>query len=67
LISSQSLLTLEPKLQPHLGSHAQVLRDRLLDLLEASSHTPVAAILAPPGYGKTLLAQWAGRDPRAFG
>jgi LuxR family maltose regulon positive regulatory protein len=65
---SQSVLTLEPKLQPHLGSHAQVLRDRLLDLLEASSRTPVAAILAPPGYGKTtLLAQWAEHDPRAFG
>jgi LuxR family maltose regulon positive regulatory protein len=67
-MTSPSILTLEPKLQPHLGSHAQVLRARLLDLLEASSRTPVAAILAPPGYGKTtLLAQWAGRDPRAFG
>jgi LuxR family maltose regulon positive regulatory protein len=67
-MTSQSVLMLEPKLQPHLGSHAQVPRDRLLDLLEASSRTPVAAILAPPGYGKTtLLAQWAGRDPRAFG
>ncbi|HET9289943.1 MAG TPA: AAA family ATPase, partial [Actinomycetes bacterium] len=67
-MTSQSVLTLEPKLQPHLGSHAQVPRTRLLDLLEASSRTPVAAILAPPGYGKTtLLAQWAGHDPRAFG
>ena len=67
-MTSQSVLTLEPKLQAHLGSHAQVQRDRLLELLEASSRTPVAAILAPPGYGKTtLLAQWAGRDPRAFG
>ena len=67
-MTSQSVLTLEPKLQPHLGSRAQVPRTRLLDLLEASSRTPVAAILAPPGYGKTtLLAQLAGRDPRAFG
>jgi LuxR family transcriptional regulator, maltose regulon positive regulatory protein len=67
-MTSQSVLTLEPKLQPHLGAHAQVPRARLLDLLEASSRTPVAAILAPPGYGKTtLLAQWAGHDPRAFG
>jgi LuxR family transcriptional regulator, maltose regulon positive regulatory protein len=67
-MTSQSVLTLEPKLQPHLGSHAQVPRTRLLDLIEASSRTPVAAILAPPGYGKTtLLAQWAGHDPRAFG
>ena len=67
-MASQSVLILEPKLQPHLGSHAQVRRGRLLELLEASSRTPVAAILAPPGYGKTtLLAQWAARDPRAFG
>jgi LuxR family transcriptional regulator, maltose regulon positive regulatory protein len=29
---------------------------------------PVVAIAAPPGYGKTtLLAEWAGRDPRPFG
>jgi LuxR family maltose regulon positive regulatory protein len=68
VMTSQSVLMLEPKLQPHLGSHTQVPRTRLLDLLEASSRTPVAAILAPPGYGKTtLLAQWAGHDPRAFG
>jgi LuxR family transcriptional regulator, maltose regulon positive regulatory protein len=67
-MSSQSVLTLAPKLHPRLGTHAQVARVGLLDLLEASSRTPVAAILAPPGYGKTtLLAQWAERDPRAFG
>ena len=67
-MSSQSVLTLAPKLRPQLGSHAQVARVGLLDLLEASSRTPVAAIVAPPGYGKTtLLAQWAERDPRAFG
>jgi LuxR family transcriptional regulator, maltose regulon positive regulatory protein len=67
-MSSQSVLTLAPKLHPQLGTHAQVARVGLLDLLEASSRTPVAAIVAPPGYGKTtLLAQWAERDPRAFG
>jgi LuxR family transcriptional regulator, maltose regulon positive regulatory protein len=67
-MSSQSVVTLAPKLHPRLGTHAQVARVGLLDLLEASSLTPVAAIVAPPGYGKTtLLAQWAERDPRAFG
>ena len=67
-MTSQSVLTLVPKLHPHLGTHAQVARVGLLELLDASSRTPVAAILAPPGYGKTtLLAQWAERDPRAFG
>ena len=64
-MTSQSALTLEPKLRPQLGADAQV---ALLDQLEASSRTPVAAVIAPPGYGKTtLLAQWADRDPRSFG
>ena len=40
----------------------------LLDHLEATSGTPVAAIIAPPGYGKTtVLTQWAEHDPRPFG
>jgi LuxR family transcriptional regulator, maltose regulon positive regulatory protein len=66
-MTSQSALALEPKLRPQLGTEAQVRRTALLDLLEASSRMPVAAIIAPPGYGKTtLLAQWAERDPRAF-
>jgi LuxR family maltose regulon positive regulatory protein len=67
-MTSQPTLTLEPNLHPQLTADARVPRKALLDLLEASSRTPVAAILAPPGYGKTtLLAQWAERDPRAFG
>jgi LuxR family transcriptional regulator, maltose regulon positive regulatory protein len=67
-MTSQSVLTLEPKLHPQLAADTQVPRKALLDRLEASSRTPVAAIQAPPGYGKTtLLAQWAERDPRAFG
>src|SRR5215211_329511 len=67
-MTSQSVLTLEPKLRPQLATDTQVPRTALLDRLEASSRTPVAAIQAPPGYGKTtLLAQWAERDPRAFG
>ena len=67
-MTSQSVLTLEPKLHPQLAADTQVPRTALLDRLEASSWTPVAAIQAPPGYGKTtLLAQWAERDRRAFG
>ncbi|HEX3211365.1 MAG TPA: AAA family ATPase, partial [Actinomycetota bacterium] len=66
-MTSQAALALEAKLRPQLGTEAQVRRTALLDLLEASSRMPVAAIIAPPGYGKTtLLAQWAERDPRAF-
>src|SRR5512133_3672761 len=67
-MTSVSVLTPEPRLQPQLGGDAQVPRAALLDRLRALSRTPVAAVLAPPGYGKTtLLAQWAERDPRAFG
>ena len=66
-LTSQPALALEPKLRPQLGTGTQVRRTALLDLLEASSRMPVAAIIAPPGYGKTtLLAQWAERDQRAF-
>ena len=67
-MTSQSVLTLEPKLRPQLAADTQVPRTALLDRLEVASRTPVAAILAPPGYGKTtLLAQWAERDPRPSG
>jgi LuxR family maltose regulon positive regulatory protein len=67
-MTSVSFPTIAPKLRPHLGTDAQVPRAVLLDHLEASTRTPVAAVLAPPGYGKTtLLAQWAARDPRPFG
>jgi LuxR family transcriptional regulator, maltose regulon positive regulatory protein len=55
-------ITRQPCTRPNL-----VPRIPLLDLLEASSHTPMVVVLAPPGYGKTtLLAQWADRDPRRF-
>jgi LuxR family maltose regulon positive regulatory protein len=61
-------LLLETKPNPHIGERVAVPRVALLDYLEASGMTPVAAIIAPPGYGKTtLLAQWAERDPRPFG
>jgi LuxR family transcriptional regulator, maltose regulon positive regulatory protein len=43
----------------------QVLRQALLERL-AASHEPLAAIVAPAGYGKsTLLAQLGQRTPRA--
>jgi LuxR family maltose regulon positive regulatory protein len=50
------------------ASAGLVPRLSLLDRLEASSHTEIVVVAAPPGYGKTtLLAQWADRDPRDFG
>ncbi|HKE98371.1 MAG TPA: AAA family ATPase [Actinomycetes bacterium] len=65
--SGRTVPLLESKLTPHVGHGGGVPRTALLDRLEASSRTPVVAVTAPPGYGKTmLLAQWAGRDPRPF-
>jgi LuxR family transcriptional regulator, maltose regulon positive regulatory protein len=53
---------------PPTTERPAVPRVGLLDHLEATSGTPVAAIIAPPGYGKTtVLTQWAERDPRPFG
>jgi LuxR family maltose regulon positive regulatory protein len=44
-----------------------VARSRLVARLVASRDVPVVVVAAGPGYGKTtLLAQWAGRDDRAF-
>jgi LuxR family maltose regulon positive regulatory protein len=58
---------LESKLAPALGRPGIVSRTDLLDQLEASAATPVVAICAPAGYGKTVLAAaWAQRDPRPF-
>ena len=58
---------LESKLAPALGRPGIVPRSGLLDRLEASAATPVVAICAPAGYGKTVLAaEWAKRDPRPF-
>jgi LuxR family transcriptional regulator, maltose regulon positive regulatory protein len=58
---------LESKLTPQVRRDGMVARAALLHRLEASGPTPVVAVIAPPGYGKTtLLAQWAERDPRPF-
>ena len=58
---------LESKLTPAPTRPGIVSRVRLLDWLEASAATPVVAISAPAGYGKTVLAaEWAKRDRRPF-
>lgn len=45
----------------------QVSRTALVNRLRAARSHSVAAIVAPAGYGKTvLLAQWAARDERPF-
>jgi LuxR family transcriptional regulator, maltose regulon positive regulatory protein len=58
---------LESKLTPAPTRPGLVSRVQLLDRLEASAATPVVAMSAPAGYGKTVLAvEWAKQDPRPF-
>jgi LuxR family transcriptional regulator, maltose regulon positive regulatory protein len=57
----------ESKLYPQVRHRGGIPRTELLDRLKASSASPVVAVVAPPGYGKTtLLAQWSERDRRPF-
>jgi LuxR family transcriptional regulator, maltose regulon positive regulatory protein len=63
--AAPSFPILESKLTPAPTRPGLVSRARLLDWLKASTATPVVAISAPAGYGKTVLAaEWAKRDPR---
>ena len=40
-------------------------RDRLISLIRAEPRASVVSVIAPPGYGKTLLlAEWAAREDR---
>jgi LuxR family transcriptional regulator, maltose regulon positive regulatory protein len=65
--AAPSFPIVESKLTPAPTRPGIVSRVRLLDWLEASAATPVVAICAPAGYGKTMLAaEWAKRDPRPF-
>src|SRR5215218_8390484 len=67
ILAGPSFPVLESKLAPAPGRPGIVPRGDLLDRLEASAATPVIAISAPAGYGKTVLAaEWAKRDPRPF-
>jgi LuxR family maltose regulon positive regulatory protein len=65
--AAPSFPIVESKLTPAPTRRGLVSRVQLLEWLEASAATPVIAICAPAGYGKTVLAvEWAARDPRPF-
>jgi LuxR family transcriptional regulator, maltose regulon positive regulatory protein len=65
--ATPSFPILESKLTPAPTRPGLVPRVQLLDRLEATAGTPVVAICAPAGYGKTVLAaEWAERDRRPF-
>jgi len=55
----------EAKLHPPASRPGTVPRDRLIRLLTAEPRSPIVSVIAPPGYGKTLLlAEWAAREDR---
>jgi LuxR family transcriptional regulator, maltose regulon positive regulatory protein len=65
--AAPSFPIVESKLAPAPTRPGIVSRVQLLDWLEASAATPVVAICAPAGYGKSMLAaEWAKQDPRPF-
>jgi LuxR family maltose regulon positive regulatory protein len=67
IVAGPAFPLLESKLAPALGRPGIVSRANLLDWLEASAATPVVAVCAPAGFGKTVLAaEWAQRDRRPF-
>ena len=58
---------LEAKLAPPEARPGSVSRPGLVNRLRAAEGSPVVAVSAPLGYGKsTVLAQWAARDERPF-
>jgi LuxR family maltose regulon positive regulatory protein len=55
----------EAKLHPPAPRPGTIPRERLVRLLMAEPRPSVVSIIAPPGYGKTvLLAEWAAREER---
>jgi LuxR family transcriptional regulator, maltose regulon positive regulatory protein len=55
----------DPGFEPAAVPDRSVLRQRLVDLLGSPDAPPIAALFAPPGYGKTtLLVQWAKSEQR---
>jgi LuxR family maltose regulon positive regulatory protein len=58
---------IESKVTPPIPRPGCIVRTALIDWLRAREDVPIAAVVAPAGYGKTtLLRQWAERDPRPF-
>jgi LuxR family maltose regulon positive regulatory protein len=56
----------EAKLAPPVSPPGTVKREQLIQLLRAQACPPVVAVIAPAGFGKTLLlADWAARFPGA--
>ena len=51
------------QLQPPVTTERHVLRQRLLDLLDGATRSPITVVVAPAGAGKTsLLGAWCARQ-----
>ncbi len=61
-------MLLTTKLFVPAGPSSMILRERLLDQLQAAVEHPVTLLVAGPGWGKTtLLQQWIARQPQPVG
>ena len=58
---------LASKLHPPLMRPGVIRRSHLVERLASSDYHPIVSVVAPGGYGKTmLLSQWAERSSQAF-
>src|SRR4051812_6647674 len=67
VVRAVGFVPVEAKLRLPSHDDALVLRGHIIDRLLESGDTPVVLITAPPGYGKTVVAeQWAHEDEKPF-
>jgi LuxR family maltose regulon positive regulatory protein len=67
VVRAVGFVPVEAKLRQPVADDALVLRGAVIDQLVDSASRPVVLITAPPGYGKTVVAQqWAHEDERPF-
>jgi LuxR family maltose regulon positive regulatory protein len=67
VVRAAGFVPVEAKLRLPLIDETLVHRGAIIDQLLDASNLPVVLITAPPGYGKTVVAeQWSHEDPRPF-
>src|SRR5947209_10266883 len=67
VVRAVGFVPVEAKLRLPLLDDALVHRGAIIDQLLDAANVPVVLMTAPPGYGKTVVAQqWSREDPRPF-
>ena len=67
VVRAAGFVPVEAKLRLPLIDEALVHRGAIIDQLLDAANVPVVLMTAPPGYGKTVVAeQWSHEDPRPF-